>query len=93
MRAINATDSLTAREIEQFEQEKELAILQADYQVKYKAMELDLKRIETKWTQVFRLPFAVILLPVKLVFALGYIGHAVRGTQPSEKFWEFLGKL
>lgn len=89
----NVREDMTPREREEFEQEKELARLQADYQVVYKQMEIDLKRVEAKWTQVFRLPFAVLTLPVHMLFGIGYIAHAIRGTQPDEKFWEYLRKL
>jgi hypothetical protein len=93
MKTINARESLTDREREEFEQEKTIAQLQADYQLKFKEMELNIQRIQTKWTQVFRLPFAVLMLPVRFLFGLGYIAHAIRGTAPDAKFWDYLNKL
>lgn len=93
MKAINARESLTDREREEFEQEKTIAQLQADYQLKYKEMELQLQFVQTRWTQVFRLPFAILTLPVRLIMALAYIAHAVRKSEPNEKFWEYLTKL
>lgn len=93
MRAINARESLTDREREEFEQEKTIAELQAQYQLKYKEMEIDLQRIQTRWTQVFRLPFAILMLPVRFLFGLGYIAHAIRGSKPDDKFWDYLNKL
>jgi len=93
MKVINARESLTDREREEFEQEKTIAQLQADYQVVYKQMEIDLQRIQVRWTQVFRLPFAVLMLPVRILFGLGYIAHAIRGSKPDDKFWDYLTKL
>ncbi len=93
MKSINARESLTEREREEFEQEKEVARMQADYHIAYKQMELEVKRQEMRWTQLFRLPFAIILLPVRMLFAIAYIGHAVRGTKPDEKFWHYLTKI
>lgn len=93
MKAINAREALTDREREEFDQEKEIARLQADYQLRYKQMELDLKRIDTRWTQVFRLPFALITLPVRVLFVFGYIAHAIRKTAPPKEFWDYLNKL
>ena len=81
---------MSSREREEFEQEKEIAILQGDYQLKYREMDLEIKRLEMKWTQVFRLPAFIILLPVKLIAALGLLGYAVRKSSPPEKYWEFL---
>ena len=91
--AINTADSLTGREREEFEQEMAAAREQAEYQLKYRAMELDLKRLETRWTQVFRLPFALLSLPVRFVMALALIAYAVRKTNAPKEFWDYLGKL
>jgi hypothetical protein len=93
MRSLNQPPDLTPREREEFEQEKEIAQLQAEYQMKYKEMEVQLKRLETRWTQLLRLPFAILMLPVRFLFGLGYIAHAIRGSQPSEHFWSYLDKL
>lgn len=93
MRAINVRETMTPREKEEFEQEKTIAQLQADYQLKSKQLEIDLQKIQTKWTQVFRLPFAVLMLPVRFVFGLAYIAHAMRGTKPDDKFWDYLTKI
>jgi hypothetical protein len=93
MRAINARDTLTAREREEFEQEKTIAELQAGYQLELKSLEVDLKRIEVRWTQLFRLPFAILTLPVRLVFAFAYIAHAICGTKPDDNFWDYTKHL
>jgi hypothetical protein len=93
MRAVNAREALTEREREEFEQEKEIARLQGDYQLRYKLLELDIQRIEVKWTQILRLPFALLSLPVKMLLTLAYIAHAIRGSEPSKSFWEYLGRL
>lgn len=93
MKTINARESLTDREREEFEQEKTIAQLQADYQLKFKEMELDIQRIQTKWTQVFRLPFAILMLPVRILFGLSYVAHAIRGSVPSGEFWDYLTKI
>lgn len=84
------SDTLTQRELDEFKQEKEIAELQAEYQLKFKTLELEIKKIDTRWSQVFRLPMAIILLPVRILFAFGYLAHAIKGTEPSDKFWEFL---
>lgn len=85
--------TMTPREREEFEQERTIAQLQADYQLQFKEKELELRKLEAKWSQVFRLPFAILMLPVRLVFAVGYIAHAIRKTEPSKDFWDYLKKL
>lgn len=93
MKTINARESLTDREREEFEQEKTIAQLQAEYQLKFKGLEIDLQKQQMKWSQVFRLPFAILSLPVRFLFGVGYIAHAIRGTKPDDKFWDYLNKL
>lgn len=92
MKAVNR-EFLTSRELEEFKQELTVAEKQADYGLKIKNLELELKKIETKWTQVYRIPFAIIMLPVRILFAFGYIAHAIRKTEPSKDYWEFLKSL
>lgn len=91
MRAVN--ENLTPREIKEYEYEREIAELQAQYQLKFKTLELDIKKAESRWTQLFRIPLAIISLPVRLLFGFGYIAHAIRKTDPSDKFWDYLSKL
>lgn len=93
MRTINARETLTDREREEFDQQVALSTLQGDYQLKLAELELSLKKVETRWTQVFRLPFAILMLPVRFLFGVSYIVHAIRGTAPNEKFWEYLRDL
>lgn len=93
MKAINARESLTDREREEFAQEKEIAELQARYQLDFQEMQLNIQQQEMRWTQLFRLPFALLMVPVRIVFAIAYIAHAIRGTKPDDKFWNFLTKL
>jgi hypothetical protein len=93
MKAINARESLTDREREEFEQEKTIAQLQADYQLRFKQLEIDLQRQEMRWAQLYRLPFAVLMVPVRFMFGIGYIAHAIRGTKPDDKFWDYLRHL
>jgi hypothetical protein len=93
MRTINARESLTDREREEFEQQIQLSTLQGDYQLKLAELELTLRKTETRWTQIFRLPFAILSLPVRFLFGIGYIVHAARKATPSDKFWEYLRNL
>lgn len=93
MKDYSGRETLTPRERDEFEQEKEIARLQADYQLKAKEMDLAVKRLEVKWTQLFRLPLALLTLPVRLTLCVGYIACCIRGQQPDDHFWDYLTKL
>lgn len=81
---------MTDREKDQFEQEKEMAILNAEYTLKLKQAELDIVRLEAKWLSWLKIPITIIKLPVLIVMALGYIVSVARKQEPSDKFWDFM---
>lgn len=81
---------LTPREQEELAWEKEQAHLSADYGLKIAEMQVELQKVQSHWTQVFRLPLAVILLPVKLVMALAIPISAVSKKELPKEFWEFM---
>lgn len=90
VKAINTRTEMTEREREEFAQEKTIAQLQADYQLKYREMELELKRVETRWTQVFRIPFAILMLPVRFLMTFAIIASAITKKDLPPDFWKIL---
>lgn len=90
MKAINTREAMTGREREEFDQELTIARLQADYQLKYKEMELELKKVDTKWTQVFRIPFAILMLPVRFLMTFAIIASAISKKDLPPDFWKIL---
>ncbi len=81
---------MTAREREEFEQEKEAAAIQADYNLKIKQMDLDLARMEAQWSSWMKIPITIIKLPVYVVFGIAYCIAMATKHEPSEDFWKFL---
>lgn len=83
-------ETLTAREREELNWEKEAARLQIDHAEKMKAIEYEVRRLEVKWTQVFRLPMMVVLLPVKLVMSLAIPISVITKKDLPAAYWEFM---
>jgi hypothetical protein len=83
-------DELTPREREEFEQQKELVEMQGGYTLKRTEYEIELQKIQAKWTNLLRLPFAIILLPVKLVMAFALPISVITKKDLPEAYWEFL---
>jgi len=83
-------DELTAREYEQYQQEKEMFELQAAHQVRLKEKDLELAKLEVKWSSWLRIPITIIKLPVLAIMACSYFVHVIRKSEPSEAFWRFL---
>lgn len=86
------SEKLTQRELDEFEQEKEVAKLQAEYQLKFKTLELEIKKIETRWSQIFRIPMAIILLPVRLLMAIAFISSTITKKELPQEYWDFMSR-
>lgn len=83
-------EALTAREREELNWEKESAQLQIDYATRIKEMDLEVRKIEAKWTQLFRVPMAVIALPVRVIMAIAIPISVITKKDLPDKFWEYM---
>jgi hypothetical protein len=83
-------ETLTPRERAELDWEREYAKLQVEYGTKVQELDLEVRKLEAKWSSLLRLPLAVVLLPVKLIMALAVPISAVSGKQVPEKLWELL---
>lgn len=88
--AINTREQLTPREIVEMEQDEKMWRLQAEHLKEMKRMEIEVMKLEAKISSWFKLPLTVVKLPVYILFGAGYIAHAIKGTEPSERFWNLL---
>jgi len=83
-------ETLTPREREELDWEKQLSRMQMDYGLKVEQLKADIAKLEAKWTVVFRIPLEVICLPVKLVLALAIPICMISGYQLPKEYWEFM---
>lgn len=80
---INPPDKFTAREYEEIK-------ISQDEAEKNRQFQLQLAKIEHSWNQLFRLPLALIALPVRFVQAIALCVLYARGEEPSPDFWKSL---
>lgn len=64
--------------------------MQVEYAEKIEQLNLEVRKIEAKWTQLFRLPLAIVALPIKLVMALAIPISVITKQELPEAFWSFL---
>lgn len=83
-------ETLTPRERAEMDWEKQSAEMQVSYAEKIKAMDYEIRKLEVHWTQIFRLPTAVILLPVKLIMAFAIPISVITKKDLPPAFWEFM---
>lgn len=85
-----AFDEQTPRERAEFEQEKELVEMQGGYNLKLKEYDIQVQRLEAQWSAWLRLPFAIILLPVKFIMAFAIPISVITKKELPKEYWEFL---
>ena len=84
-------DKMTDFEREEFQQEKTVVEMQLEHAQKMKEMELEIARLEARFSSWLKLPLIVITLPVRVVLALGYAIGMIR-KQPDPEFWKNIWK-
>lgn len=82
--------TLTPRERAELDWEKEAAKMQVEYAEKIKQMDLEVRKIEAKWTQLFRLPMALLWLPIRFVMAFAIPISAITKKELPDAFWSFM---
>lgn len=81
--AITYREELSPREREEMDFQKE-------ENEKNRQYNLEVARLENRWTQLFRLPLALLALPVKLVLAFALIAYVVKRENVPDSYWRAL---
>lgn len=83
-------EQLTPRERAELDWEKEATRIQVEYAQKVKEMDLEVRRLEVKWTQLFRLPQMILFLPIKLLMSLAIPISVITKKDLPDSYWEFM---
>lgn len=85
-----APEQLTPREAEVMRYEEAQADKQMAYGLQMKELDIKVQTLESKWAAWLRLPGLILRLPLLVILGIGYIVHAIKGTEPSDNFWNLL---
>jgi hypothetical protein len=83
-------EKFTQREYEQLAYEREQAEAQRQHQLALKKLDIELASLELRWNQIWRLPFALFSLPVRIVLAVGISFALFRGRELSQDLQRLL---
>lgn len=83
---------LTDREREEFEQEKTFAQLQSDHSLRLKELELEVAKIEAKWSVLLKIPVTLVKLPMLILFGFALIISTITKKDMPDRFWDYLSK-
>lgn len=87
---IQKHDQVTPRETLLHEWQKEEFTLQSEHATNMKKLEIEHLKLESKLSAWYKIPITILKLPLYVLLGVGYVIHAIRKSEPSDKFWEFL---
>lgn len=82
--------TLTPKERAELDWEKEAARMQIDYAEKVKAMDLEVRKLEAKWTSLYKLPMAIIWLPIRFIMSFAIPISVITKKDLPKEYWDFL---
>lgn len=86
---INSTE-LTRREIQLQDFEKEMFDKQANHALDMKKLELEVAKIEARWSSWLKIPITIVKLPVYILLGIGFCISVAKNKELSDRFWNYL---
>lgn len=83
-------DQFTPRELETMRYESERADKEMAYGLKMKELDIEVQKLETKFSSLLRIPITIVKLPLLILMGIAYIVHAIVKIEPSQDFWKLL---
>lgn len=87
---IQARETLTPRETMIHDWEVDERNAHMAHEKEIRQLEIEVMKIEAKWSSWFKIPLTILKLPVYILFGVAYIVAVARKHEPSENFWKFL---
>lgn len=98
---ITENDQLTPREYVLMENERDENRLIREHAVTLKQLEItlakenhqadiELKRLESKWASLLKIPSQIIKLPIFFILSFGYLLAVIRKQEPPKAFWTYI---
>lgn len=87
--AMQSSNQLTMREIQQMEYDKQMWEAQAAHQLALKQLEVRALEMESKWTSWFKIPLTIITLPVRVLMVIPMTVYAVTHQEVPEFYHRF----
>lgn len=81
---------LTPKEHLLLEAERDEARLSREHQLAIKRLDIEVKKLEAKWSAWIKLPSLIIKLPLFIILGIGYIFAIMFKQSPPKEFWNLL---
>lgn len=87
---IQNSSTLSPREYEQMNYEKEMLDKQMTHAREMKVLDLELQKLEAKWSAWIKLPLIVLTLPVRILFVIPLSIYAITKQEVPEFYYRWL---
>lgn len=82
-------ETLSTREIQEREYEKQAWEAQAEHQLRLKDKEIEVMKLEAKWASWIKIPVIIITLPVRILFVIPLSIYAATKQEVPEFYQRF----
>lgn len=82
--------TLTPREVQTQQYDKEILERQMAHAVQMKQLEIEVQKLEAKWSSWIKLPLVLITLPVRILMVIPLTVYALKKQEVPEAYWKFL---
>ena len=83
------SEQLSPREWATYNNEKEMWTLQAEHQAHMKDKDIEVQKLEARWSAWFKIPLMIIKLPVLILFVIPMTVYAVTHQEVPEFYKQF----
>lgn len=90
MTLVSPKEQLTPREYAEQEHEKTMFDKQADYNIEIKKLELEVTKLEAKFSSWLKIPITIVKLPLFIILGIAFCIAVARDKELSENFWNYL---
>lgn len=88
--AIVNRETLTPREYEEMNYQKEILEKQQQHAIRMKELEIEVEKVGARFNSWFKLPVELLRLPVRILFGLAFIVAVARNRDDLDDFWDVL---
>lgn len=83
------SDELSPREWAEYNNSKEMWELQAAHSKEMKLLDIEVQKLEAKWSSWMKIPITIITLPVRILFVIPLSIYAATKQEVPEQLWKF----
>lgn len=83
-------EELTPREWAEWNNQKEMWELQAAHEIQVKKLEIEVQKLEARWSVWLKIPLVILSLPVRVLLIIPLSIYAAKKQEVPQEIWKLL---